>query len=282
MKTVLLPTDFSRNAWNALFTVLKLYHRESCTFILLHAYQPAADGLFSEVSSKQLWEVYEDLKAKAEVQMSEVTTYLKNEHHNTRHSFRSICVQGDLLAVVRNQLQQEPVDLIALGTQGATGAKRVFLGSNTVRLMKHLTTVPVLAVPAQYDLQQLNTVLLPTDYMYAYSTVELQPVLELVRRWRSNLHVVYVANESDLKPAQQEHRRQLEQLLTGIPCHYDYIGLNGKVSDALTSHAESLHADLVALLRHRHSILDTLTREPVVKQMAYQSTGALLILPEFQ
>ena len=129
MKTVLLPTDFSRNAWNALFTILKLYHRESCTFILLHAYQPAADGLFSEVSSKQLWEVYEDLKAKAEVQMSEVTTYLKNEHHNTRHSFRSICVQGDLLAVVRNQLQQEPVDLT--GSDGSSSKKATSSSAQT-------------------------------------------------------------------------------------------------------------------------------------------------------
>jgi nucleotide-binding universal stress UspA family protein len=282
MKTVLLPTDFSRNAWNALFTVLKLYHRESCTFILLHAYQPEAGGMFDDVSSKQLWEVYEDLKVQAEAKMAEVTTYLRNEYHNEKHVFQSLCIQGDLLEVVKNRLQQEHVDLIVLGTQGATGAKRIFLGSNTVRIIKHITTVPLLAVPAQYDLQQLKTVLLPTDYNHAFSAGELQPVRDLVTQWRANLRVVYVANASSLKPAQEAHKSQLTELLTGLNFHYDPIPLKGKVSDALLSHADTLRVNLIVLLRHRHHLLETLTREPVVKEMAYQSRAALLVLPEFQ
>lgn len=282
MKTVLIPIDFSRNAWNALFTALKMYHRESCSFVLLHAYQPAAEGLFEDGSSKQLWEVYEGLHLKAEVKMTEVTTYLKNEYHNKRHTFRSLCLQGDLLDVVKNRMQQDPIDVIVLGTQGATGAKRVFLGSNTVRLIKHITSVPILAVPAQYDLQQLNTVLLPTDYIHAYSAGELKPVCDLVTPWRSELHVVYVANEPGLKPAQEEHKRQLEQLLKGINVHFDQIELQGNVSKTLRFYAATLRANLVVLLRHRHNLLDALTREPVVKQMAYQSDAALLVLPEFQ
>ena len=179
-------------------------------------------------------------------------------------------------------MQQDPIDVIVLGTQGATGAKRVFLGSNTVRLIKHITSVPILAVPAQYDLQQLNTVLLPTDYIHAYSAGELQPVCDLVTPWRSELHVVYVAYEPGLKPAQEEHKRQLEQLLKGINVHFDQIELQGNVSKTLRFYAATLRANLVVLLRHRHNLLDSLTREPVVKQMAYQSDAALLVLPEFQ
>ncbi len=40
MKTILLPTDYSKNAWNALFTALKLFQNEDCRFLLLNTYEP--------------------------------------------------------------------------------------------------------------------------------------------------------------------------------------------------------------------------------------------------
>ena len=41
MKKVLLPTDFSDNAWNAITYALDLLKDESCEFFLLHTYVPA-------------------------------------------------------------------------------------------------------------------------------------------------------------------------------------------------------------------------------------------------
>ena len=42
MKKILLPTDFSDNAWNAIFTAVKLYTNVECRFYLLHGYEPKA------------------------------------------------------------------------------------------------------------------------------------------------------------------------------------------------------------------------------------------------
>ena len=41
MKTILLPTDYSENAWNAIAYALNLFKNETCTFYLLNTYTPA-------------------------------------------------------------------------------------------------------------------------------------------------------------------------------------------------------------------------------------------------
>ena len=41
MKKILLPTDFSDSAWNAITYAMDFFKNEVCTFYLLHAYTPA-------------------------------------------------------------------------------------------------------------------------------------------------------------------------------------------------------------------------------------------------
>lgn len=280
MKTILLPIDFSRNSWNALFTALKLFNTVKCEFVLLHTYQPSSGKVFKDDSSKQLWEVYEKLKEEAQASMSEVTGYLKKEYQNPHHQFRSLCLRGDLISNVNQVIQSEPVSMIIMGTQGATGAQRVFLGSNTVRVLKHFTDFPVLAVPESFDLQSLDRIVLPTDYMHVFSNFELNPVLEIAKIWKARIHVAYAAAEFELKQPQQQHREQLELLLEGIKYRMDQVPLSGKVSDAITQYAQEIDAKLIALPRHRHGLIEKLTREPVVSRIAYSSSSALLVLPQ--
>jgi hypothetical protein len=37
-KKILLPTDFSKNAYNAINYAIELYKEESCEFFILHSY----------------------------------------------------------------------------------------------------------------------------------------------------------------------------------------------------------------------------------------------------
>ncbi|MFM1878109.1 MAG: hypothetical protein RLZZ241_975 [Bacteroidota bacterium] len=281
MKTIVIPTDFSRNAWNALFTALKLFDREACEIVLFHAYQPNSGTALKDATSKPLWEVYEELKHKAQEEMMQIETYFEKEYHNPHHRFRSLCIQGDLIVALESFRNTTPIDLIVMGTQGATGAKRVFLGSNTVRILKQIKKVPVLAVPAVYVLQRLARVVLPTDYSHEFTENTLRLLLELMRKWKSRIDLLYVANEPVVKPEQLMHRKQAEQLFLGLDYRMKQIPGDRKISDVISGYAESVRADLVVLIRHKHSFIAQLTREPVVKHLGYRSTAVLLVLPQF-
>ena len=280
MKKILLPTDFSKNAWNALFTALKLFDKQVCEFLILHAYQPELGNMLADGGEKQLWALYEDLKKESEAQMAEVTGYLEREYHNPHHSFRSLCRQGELTRAIREVLESETIDMIAMGTKGATGAKRVFMGSNTVRVIRAVRHRPILAVPESYDLQRVHNVIFPTDYMQSFEPFELQPLLELLKEWKARLHVVYAAVEFRLNPTQEAHKKQLETLLQEVRHRFEEVPLGKNVSSTLTRYSEESDADLMALVYHKHPFFESLTREPVLKRVAFESELPLLILPQ--
>ena len=279
MKKILLPTDFSNNAWNAMFTALKLFDRQVCEFLILHTYQPDAGGLLADRGEKQLWELYEDLKKESEARMAEVTGYLEKEYHNPHHRFRSICMQGELIGVIRDLSEKEAIDMVVMGTQGATGAKRVFMGSNTVRVIRSMPKHPVLAVPQSYDLQRVQKVLFPTAFLDPLEDFELRPLLEIVESWKAELLIVYVTSEFRLTDKQEGHKKQLEELLEGVRHRFCEVPLEVNVSKTLAHFAREKGADLIALVHHKHPFFDTIIHESVVKRVAFETEFPLLILP---
>jgi nucleotide-binding universal stress UspA family protein len=279
MKKILLPTDFSNNAWNALFTALKLFDRQVCEFLILHTYQPEAVGLLADRGEKQLWELFEDLKKESEARMAEVMGYLEKEYHNPHHRFRSLCLQGELTGVIRDLSEKEAIDMVVMGTQGATGAKRVFMGSNTVRVIRSMPRHPVLAVPQSYDLQRVQKVLFPTAFLDPLEDFELRPLLEIVESWKAELLIVYVASEFRLTDKQEGHKKQLEQLLEGVRHRFREVPLEVNISKTLAHYAREKGADLIALVHHKHPFFDTIIHEPVVKRVAFETEFPLLILP---
>ena len=100
-----------------------------------------------------------------------------------------------------------------MGTKGATGAERIFMGSHTVRMITHISNRPVLAVPQTYDFQHLQKVVLPTDFEHHCEPFVLQPLLDLIGLWKAEIHVVYAAKEFGLNRTQESHKNLLEKQL---------------------------------------------------------------------
>lgn len=281
MKTILLPTDYSKNAWNAIFTALKLFYDEQCQFVLLHTYEPELSNVLGDEGRQSLGSIYASLEEDSNTRMAELMDYLKEHHPNPRHSFKAVVRPGNLVGEVRARMKKHPVDLIAMGTKGATGAERVLLGSNTVRMLKSIQDKPILAVPGQFDFQRLKNVVFPTDYMHYYEPFELQPLIDLVRDWKAKLHVAYAAREFDLNPTQDSNKALLNTRLAGLDVRHVEIPLEKHLSDAIRDYGDKIRADLIALVQHKHGLLESITREKVVKRIAFDSHVPLLILPKF-
>ena len=179
----------------------------------------------------------------------EILKYLKENHVNPRHEFKVLIRPGDLVGEVREHIKKHPVDMIVMGTQGATGAERVFLGSNTVHMLKTIKNRPVLAVPETYDFQRLDHVVFPTDYTRYYEPHELQPLLELLKAWRSTLHVDYAARDFALKPTQESNKALLKTRLQGIKVRFEEVLLEGTLSEAISGFSSSKRADMIALMQ---------------------------------
>lgn len=279
MKTILLPTDFSPNARNALYTALKLFRNEACRLILVNTFEPDLINVLGDQGEQRLGMIYESLEAESRAKMKELLAEMSQQNTYSKYEFKTKCIPGDLISEVKKQVVKEGVDLIVMGTKGATGAERLFMGSHTVRMITHISNRPVLAVPRAYDFQRLGKVLLPTGFEHHYEPFMLQPLLELIGLWDAEIHVLYVAKDFRLSRTQVSHKRLLEKQLETQDTLFAESRLQTTVADTIRDYADKSKTDLIALVRHKHSFLEALTKEKVVKRIAFDTQIPLLILP---
>lgn len=280
MKTVLLPTDFSDNSWNAIFTAIKLFYKTRCRFLILNTYQPKLDSVIGDNGDRKMHDIYNDLRVESEAELEKALEYLEKECINPRHEFEVLSHHGELISAIQRLIRKQPVDIVIMGTQGATGAKKVLMGSNTVRVIQNIENRPVLAVPPSYDLQSLSTIVFPTDYLQAVEEYELSPLTDLLKQWKAALHVVYASGEARLKERQETNRNLLKQRLEGVRVQFHETPIKHNLSHTLAEFSHDLRADMIALVHRKRHFLQYLIREPVVKRMAFETKLPLLILPQ--
>lgn len=68
-----------------------------------------------------------------------------------------------LVGETKKIIEQEAIDLVVMGTQGATGAGDVLFGTNTIHVIKKAAS-PILAVPSEFTYKTPKRILFPTDY----------------------------------------------------------------------------------------------------------------------
>ena len=280
MKKIVLPTDFSDTAWNAMFTALKLYADIPCHFFILNAYEPDFANVMGDKSKQRLGVIYDSMSKYSHQELDKILEYLKENHDNPNHTFEKISIGDDLVSAVKQLMPEKDIDIVIMGTTGATGAKEVFIGSNTVKVIKSVRNRPVLAIPEKHNFQVLNQVLFPTDFSNTYEPFELASLIELTSLWTAKIIIFQVAQEFLLKAEQESNKTLLARRFKDVKHDFRQVEMLGDVAEAITDYVDETDADMVCLIHYKHTFLEKLTREPVVKKVAFHTPVPLLVLPE--
>src|SRR5690606_2937541 len=91
MKKIILPTDFSENAYNAIAYALELFKNEECTFFLLNTYTPILyDSEYMYYTpTLSIDEVYKTNSIKG---LDRLVNRINKEFNNPKHTFKKISV----------------------------------------------------------------------------------------------------------------------------------------------------------------------------------------------
>ena len=186
MKNILLPTDFSDNAWNATRYAIELFKDETCVFHLLNTYTPAIASSRFMAASAMSGQLEEGAHGNSERGLAKVLDRIHNTYDNPNHSFKTISSFSLLVDQIKEIVETEGIDLIVTGTKGASGLEEVFMGSNTVRIIKSVKNCPVLAIPQNFNFQKPSEIAFATDFNRFYSESELQPMIDLAKTFEAD------------------------------------------------------------------------------------------------
>ncbi|NCT16681.1 MAG: universal stress protein [Flavobacteriaceae bacterium CG_4_8_14_3_um_filter_34_10] len=280
MKNILLPTDFSENAWNALKYSVKLYEKVPCTFYLLNTYQIAPTigaNLVNRENSNRLAEL---LKEDSVNGLQQWIAKIEKTFKNPNHSFEYLSDAESVLNSIRKNVAILDISLVVMGTKGASGLKEIFMGSNTVRVIQSMKLCPILAVPENVKFVKPKEIAFPTDFNRFFSESELKPLVELAKLFGSSIKVVHINKEETLSDVQQYNLMMLKRHLKTVD-HYTYwLPDSKKIANAITIFIEDLDIDLLAMVNYNHSIIEKITHEPVIKSIGFKVTIPFLVIPE--
>lgn len=155
-QTLLIPTDFSNNALVATNYALKLAAYLQANVHILHVYKPFTSAFQSELANKT---DAQRAKAGAEKGMKDFLEKLGNQNS----AFDSSIIEGNLVDAVGAFVVEKRVDVIVMGTHGASGTRKDWLGSNTYDVAKEIE-IPLLIVPEHSVEFTLERSVFFTDY----------------------------------------------------------------------------------------------------------------------
>ncbi len=274
MKHIVVPTDFSDNAWSALVYAVKLFKHEVCTFHLLHA-APLIPSSLSYISNVYI----NNVKLQSKQQLNEVKQQIETSNANANHSFKTLLKLIDLTTAVKDITQENTIDLIIMGTKGAGKNKSLFFGSNTVRLVDKIKTCPILIVPDQYDYIPIQQIVFSTDLNRFYTAHEINTINNFTYDNNAILRVINIQNDQPLTQIQQYNLSELKKGLQGFKTHFHSVPNYDKKAETITTFINDLDIDLLIMVNYKHSLIERFLNEPVIKKIGFQPLVPFLVIP---
>ncbi len=278
-KRVLLPTDYSKNAFNAITYAQELYKNVRCDFYVLNAYQVSGYTLESMRVPEPGEPFYEAAKRKSEEEMGRLVHMLKASSKNPKHKFHGLSMFNSLVEAVRHTIKKNDIDAIVMGTKGVTGSKTRIFGTNTVHLMENIRQCPVIAVPNDYVFVPLKVIVFPTDFKSNFRKKEITILKEIAELHGSMIYIVHMDKDKDgkLSESEEANKNLLLDILEGTDHDIHWMS-STNIGKGIETFLENMGGEMVAFLNRKHPFLWAILANPLVKEIGYDPKVPILEL----
>jgi nucleotide-binding universal stress UspA family protein len=283
MQKILVPTDYSNDAKNAAIYALEIAAKTNSEIFFLHTYHvPVFDNESNAYESYKI--ILENIEKEEEQKMKVFLDDLK-EFENGK--FKSIDISsqvklGFLKDIILEIAQNEKVDLIVMGTRGASGIKKALIGSNTSNLINE-SNIPVLAVPENSVFKGLDRIVFACDYHLTENENKLYLLTELALLFGSEILIFNVVEDQEKLPS-FDHALQglkIENILRGAAHSYHFANKdNHDISEIIDDFLVQQKADMLVTIPKRLDFINSLFHKSLTKEMVCHSKIPLLALPE--
>ncbi|WP_027124968.1 universal stress protein [Gelidibacter mesophilus] len=278
MKNILLLTDFSENSWNAIAYAVKFFEKSACTFYLFHVVPVSsikADDL-PYMDSKDFIENTVSKPAKKQLR-----TLLKRISEqfpvNNKHHFFTLSDHDFFIESIRNQVDEKQIDLIVMGTKGASGLKKVIVGSNATDVIKKVKCT-TLVVPEKAQFTNLDDIVFPTDYYLTYGVNMLKPIYDILNHHSASLQVLHITNTpEELNMGQQDNKDVLKDFFGRFKTKF-YNIINKKVEDGIACFVQSRDIKLITMVAKNLNYFQRILFHSKVEEITYHTRIPFLVL----
>jgi nucleotide-binding universal stress UspA family protein len=260
MKTIVVPFDFSPNAYKALSTALQLAKATASGVLVVHVvhqspYKLAAAGNETEMN-RLIRQDEMEKKMALQQETDEMLQALSLRFPAGQITIKAI-YHPLIVEKIIELANAEDAGLIVMGTHGATGLRKVLFGSNTANMISR-SAIPVLAIPGDYEYKPVEKIVYASDLEHL--DTELKQIIPFAIALNAVIEVLHLDyGENDKKISAEE----AETIIRKSPYQFIHLlireaNLNKPMLRQLKTYAEVLSPDWLIMFTKTKSMWDKL------------------------
>lgn len=272
MKTILVPTDFSETANNALHYAIEFTKSVKGKIILFHAYHvPLPTSEFPMIISS------DEIKKENVVRIEKLK---KKALKKSSGKMKIECMvkQGFATDEILNLIKEKKIDIIIMGTKGI--GNFIKLIGNTVTSLLKKANCPVIIVPEKVRFRKFRKIVYACDYKKISNYSILEPLRRIAKIYDAEI-MVFNVTAMRVCPA-------TEQAIEGIRLncwlrkvkHSYWFSENNDMVQAINDFVRKNRAAIIAMVRRKRSFTENIFHKSITKKMVFYSHTPILFLHE--
>ncbi len=279
MKKILVPTDFSSCAENAIDFAIQSSKFLPVELSILHSFEVRGDMYTDYLGVNRMFN--QSLLQEAQLKLDQLKKQIEEKELVTVRTFLSTnSLAESVLEVVRD----ENIDMVIMGTLGTSGLKEKIMGSNTASLIGKLK-VPLLVIPHLYTWKKPEKILLATSHFEKDPAI-LDFLFETTDLYMAKLQVVvFTEEEADPALVVMDHSRKtpVYEKMLNEKYHQDNITaihlFGNEFEESLQEYIKLNQIDVLAMISYPRGFWDKLFHPSITKRMSYHTDIPLLAIP---
>ncbi|EZH74721.1 hypothetical protein ATO12_08250 [Aquimarina atlantica] len=276
MKNILLPTDFSDNARNAIHYALEFFKNELCTFHLFNVQKASKYTTDDLMAAPANTTIHQTVISDAKKKLSQMVEELTDQYPDENYTFNTVTDYDVFIDAIRQAVKSKNIDLIIMGTNGATGASEVVFGSNTLNVIRKIDC-PIIAIPQGYKFKDPKTILYAIDYWDHFNTEGIEPLMDTIIKHKSSLRILKIKEDDTITVADFDDKKHMKEFFKEINHTFHSI-INVPTALAINSFVQIMDIDMTAMFIKRETFLDRFFKGSETSKISYGTRVPLLIM----
>lgn len=266
IKNILIPTDFSKIGFLAVEHAVFMARLSKANLYLLHAIELSETtfGIYNPAIEKpDLFEVGKIANKK----LNELAASLRKEYGIT---VKTICKRGKAVNAVVSAVKENKIDIVVMGTHGASGFNEYFIGSNAHKTVM-LCPCPVITVQTPSKKLGFTNIVLPIDNKF-YSRQKVNSAISLAKKYAAKIHILGLMDKGIDPEKFKVKINSVEKAIKKEDLAYVTKLVRGdSLSIAAMQYSKKVKADLIVILTCEESYSSGILFGVLAKQIVNHS-----------
>ncbi|MEO8763244.1 MAG: universal stress protein [Ginsengibacter sp.] len=262
MKTFLVPIDFSATSVNAAEYAVALTKEMPGVDIILY-------NVYSHISFASLTD--KEKGSRKDVTERELKKLQRKLDASESQNITVDSEEGSFVESLDKYVVSNHIDLVIMGITGSSRIKQVFMGTNTLNVIRHIST-PVMIVPPKAEFKGLKNVLFTSDFKDVARTTPFNSLKRILDIFKPNLNILNVDSEHYIELTEEFkiERVAMEDKLSNYNPEFSFLRAYDFL-DGINRFVEVKDIDAIITVPRKHGFLSQLFKTSHTKKLAYHS-----------